>query len=254
MNHISRKAQSAILLEMLDVPYAGSDPLARLMAGNKAYAKKIISEHLNTPLGVTIYNYSSIPSRLTFPVVIKPNREGSSIGITQESLCRSMQEVQRYSPDILDRFQEVLIEEYIEGYEITCFIIGNKGNYYLTEPVMCEYDGVKYFDDFVFGTEEKSSGNRKEYIAQQFLSRTEVNLIRQAAQTAFETLCMRDFARVDFRLQKNGSLFFIEINGNAVVSESSEIGVISKGLEIPFGKLVGNIILSATDRHLIIRD
>ena len=59
---------------------------------------------------------------------------------------------------------------------------------------------------------------------------------------------MRDFARVDFRLQKNGKLYFIEINGNAVISKTSEIGIISKELNIPFGEIVENIIIAATKR------
>ena len=59
---------------------------------------------------------------------------------------------------------------------------------------------------------------------------------------------MRDFARVDFRLQKNGKLYYIEINGNAVISKTSEIGIISKELNIPFGEIVENIIIAATKR------
>ena len=59
---------------------------------------------------------------------------------------------------------------------------------------------------------------------------------------------MHDFARVDFRLQKDGRLFFIEINGNAVISETSEVGIISRELGIPFGKIIGNIIDAATIR------
>ena len=62
---------------------------------------------------------------------------------------------------------------------------------------------------------------------------------------------MHDFARVDFRLQENGHLFFIEINGNAVISETSEIGIISRELGIPFGEIVGNIINAATERLIM---
>ena len=252
LSHKSRKAQSAILLELLGVPYAGSEPLARLMAGNKAYTKRIVSEWLNTPRGITVFKKSAIPPNIEFPVIVKPNREGSSMGITQESICKSKQDLHRQLPSLLERFQEVLIEEYIEGYEITCFIIGNKGRYFLTEPIVCEYNGIRYFKDFVFGLEEKANRTRKEYLAQNFLKSSEIEMIRRATQTAFEALGMNDFARADFRLRKDGCLFFIEINGNAVISETSELGIISKELGIPFGKIVGDIILSATERFSII--
>lgn len=249
LHEFSRKAQSAILLELLGVPYVGSDPLSRLIAGNKAYAKRIVSEKLNVAYGLTLFKHHiEIPNKLQFPVIIKPNREGSSLGITQESICVNMNQLQERLPNILNRFHEVLVEEYISGYEITCFVIGNKGNYYLTEPIICEYEDVRYFDKFVFGLEEKANRKRKEYLAQHFFPLKQIERIRNAAQIAFEMLDMHDFARVDFRMQKDGQLTFIEVNGNAVISETSEVGVISRELNIPFGEIVGNIIRAAIDR------
>lgn len=254
LNHFSRKAQSAILLELLGVPYAGSDPLARLMAGNKAYAKWIVSKKLDVPQSVTVFKPEQVPSSLRFPVIIKPNREGSSLGITQESLCTDLDQVQNRLPRLLERFQEILIEEYIPGYELTCFIIGNRGNYYLTEPIICEYDSQRYFEHFVFGLEEKANRTRKEYLARDILPAKQVAKICHAAQTAFELLNMHDFARADFRLQQDGRLAFIEINGNAVISETSEVGVISRTLKRPFGEIVGDIIRTATERLNINHD
>lgn len=248
LDHISRKAQSAILLELLNVPYAGSDPLARLMAGNKAYAKQVVSKKLDVPQSITIYNCEQIPKELQFPVIIKPNREGSSLGITQESICTNLNQIQDRLPELLKKYQEILIEEYIAGYELTCFIIGNTGDYYLTEPIMCEYNGQRYFDHFVFGLEEKANRTRKQFLAKNVLQQSQIEEVCQAARTAFELLNMHDFARVDFRLRRDGRLSFIEINGNAVISETSEIGVISRELERPFGEIVGDIILAATKR------
>lgn len=248
LNQLSRKAQSAILLELLDAAYVGSDPLAHLMAGNKAYAKRIVSSFLEVPNGITIYSSSSFPESIHFPVVIKPNREGSSLGITQNSICMNIDELKKRLPYLLKKYHEILIEEYIPGYEITCFVIGNKDNYYFTEPIICEFNGKIYFENFVFGLEEKANRQRKEYLARKILSPYQITAIRKAAQTAFEALNMHDFARVDFRLQKDGRLFFIEINGNAVISETSEVGIISRELGIPFGKIVGNIIDAATIR------
>lgn len=248
LSQVNRKAQSAILLELLGVPYAGSDPLARLIAGNKTYAKKIVSSRIEVPQSITVFNCSSLHNDLRFPVIIKPNREGSSLGISQESICLNIKELEERLPNLIFRYKEVLIEEYIPGYEITCFVIGNRGHYYLTEPIMCEYDGIRYFDDFVFGLEEKANRKRKEYLAKNILDVQQITAICTAAQIAFEELNMHDFARVDFRLQKDGHLYFIEVNGNPVISETSEIGVISRELGVPFGKIVGNIINAATKR------
>lgn len=254
LSQISRKAQSAILLELLGVPYAGSDPLAQLIAGNKAYTKRIVSEKLEVPQGFTVFKRTQISPHISYPIILKPNREGSSIGITQKSICTNEAEVQQRLPAMLKQFNEVLLEEYIPGYEVTCFIIGNKYHYYLTEPIICEYNGIQYFEDFVFGLEEKASRKRKEFLAQNILTLQQVEIIRKSAQIAFEMLNLHDFARADFRLQKDGRLVFIEINGNPVISNSSELGIISRELDIPFGGLVEKIIMAATDRLAINRD
>lgn len=254
LTQVSRKAQSAILLELLGCPYVGSDPLASLMAGNKAYAKRIVSEKLNVPEGQIMFNDTEFPQNITFPVIIKPNREGSSIGITQESICTSITQFEQRLRRLLNTFGEVLVEEYIPGYEITCFIVGNKGNYYLTEPILIEYNGAYYYENFVFGLEEKANRKRKEHLAKTILPLEQIDEICTAAKTAFELLNMKDFARVDFRLRKDGRLYFIEINGNAVISETSEVGAISRALNIPFGSIVGNIIHAAMDRLIANRD
>lgn len=254
LDHVSRKAQSAILLELLNLPYAGSDPLACLVAGNKAYAKKLVAEKVDVPKSRLFFQSSPLPQNISFPVVIKPNREGSSLGISQQSICTSVEELSERLPALVKTFHEVLIEEYIPGYEITCFIIGNRGHYYLLEPIMCEYDGMRYFDDFVFGLEEKATRKRTEYLAKEYLGIDEIERIKLAAKTAFELLNMHDFARADFRLQRDGTLKFIEMNGNAVISETSELGVISRATNTPFGELVGDIIRSACERLSIVTE
>lgn len=247
----SRKAQASILLELIGASYAGSDPLAHLMAGNKTYAKKIVKEKIYVPQSILLFNQFKIldlPPSIDFPVVIKPNREGSSIGIAQQNICTNITELRQQLSLLLEQFDDVIVEEYISGYEITCFIIGNRENYYLTEPILCEYDGVRFFENFVFGLEEKASRVRKEYLAESVLNPQIVDNIRHAAQAAFELLNMRDFARVDFRLGKDGTLYFIEINSNPVISETSELGVISQARNIPFGNLAGKIIHTAVNR------
>lgn len=127
----NRKAQSAILLEYLNVPYTGSDALSMLMAGNKVYAKKMVSPFIAVPNDILVFQNDTITLPSKFPVVIKPNREGSSLGISQENICANLTELNNRLPNLLSKYHEIIIEEYIPGYEITCFIIGNKGNYYL---------------------------------------------------------------------------------------------------------------------------
>ncbi len=244
----SRKAQSAVLLEMLNAKYAGSDPMALLMANNKYYAKKVVSKKIRIANDVLLYNPDTIPSDVIYPVVIKPNGEGSSLGITQDSICNNEAELKSRLPLVINKYKSALVEQYIPGYEVTCFLIGNKGNYLMSEVIVSEYNGITYFDHFVFGIKEKSEHTRKEHLAYDFLTQKQIKDVCLTAQLAFELLDMHDFARVDFRLSKNGQLTFIEINGNPVISQTSEIGLICNERKISFGSVISKIIDTAEKR------
>lgn len=248
LSQSNRKAQSAILLELLNVPFAGSDALSRLIAGNKMYSKSCLPSNILSPKGILVFSEKDIPEDLIFPIIAKPNREGSSLGITQKSLCNSYAELYEYLLENLPLYKEILVEEYKEGYEITCFVIGNKSNYYLVEPIICAYDNIIYFESFVFGIEEKSNRKRKEYLASNYLDEAKVEKIKSSAITIFEALGMRDFARIDFRLNNNNELYFLETNGNPVISKTSEIGVISANKGIPYSDIISYIIETATNR------
>lgn len=248
LHHKSRKAQTSILLELLEVHYAGSEALSQLIAGNKIYAKTLLPKDILTPISYLVHQVKHITDTLTFPVVVKPNREGSSLGITQESLCFSIDKIHARVATLLKEFDEIIVEEYVEGYEVTCFIIGNIGHYYLVEAILSEYEGELYHKKFLFGIEEKASRRRKQYLASEFLSMSEIDLIKKTTCTIFEALEMYDYARVDFRLKKDGSLFFIEINGNPAISKTSEIGLISEKFNMSFGKIVEYVVHTATER------
>lgn len=207
----SRKAQSAVLLEMLNAKYAGSDPMALLMANNKYYAKKVVSKKIRIANDVLLYNPDTIPSDVIYPVVIKPNGEGSSLGITQDSICNNEAELKCRLPLVINKYKSALVEQYIPGYEVTCFLIGNKGNYLMSDVIVSEYNGITYFDHFVFGIKEKSEHTRKEHLAYDFLTQKQIKDVCLTAQLAFELLDMHDFARVDFRLSKMGSLHLLKL-------------------------------------------
>ena len=244
----NRKAQAAFLLEMLDVPYTGSDPTARLMSGNKYFAKSILPSSIHTPLGKLIFSQKCYIDNLTFPVVVKPNREGSSLGITQNCICHSKEELNIFLEKYLLSYNEVLIEEYIAGYELTCFLIGNKEHFYLNEVLISLYEDMNYFDDFIFGLEEKSNRKRVEIPAVDILPKKIVAEIQEKSIYIFKLLQMRDFARIDYRYNNEKGLFFLEINGNPVISNTSEIGTISRHSGRSYAEIVSNILITAEER------
>jgi D-alanine-D-alanine ligase len=116
------------LLNILKMPYVGSDVLASAVALHKGMSKVMYrSAGLLVPDGIQLargeeWSYEKISSQLGLPVVIKPVSEGSSIGI---SICSDKDEVSRGIGRALECDRDILIEEYIDGRELTCCVLGN---------------------------------------------------------------------------------------------------------------------------------
>lgn len=248
----SRKAQSAVLLELLNVPFAGSDACSRLIAGNKQFAKEILNSSIRVaiPKGFLIHRIEdlSLTKALSYPLIIKPNREGSSVGITQHNFITTPDDLDALTSQLLGRFDELLVEEYVAGYEVTNFVIGNPKRFLFNDIILNGYNNQFYFEDFVFGIEEKSGGKRNQTIPDELLAPEQINKIKKTSEAIFAALGMRDFTRIDYRLTVNGELYFIELNGNPVISQTSEMGTLCQQRGIPFRNIYGYIISAAAHR------
>lgn len=230
----NRRLQAPILLEILDTNYSGSEPFAIALANNKSACKKILasSSIINIPEDVLIDNNNTINidrlQRLHYPVIVKPNAEGSSIGITQRSLVLTPDDVISYynSPD-MSCFDSVLVEKYISGYEVTSLIIGNNDDHIIL-PLLIYYNNKCYFDNEIMDIEVKRSRKRDYIHPNKLLSENCINNIMQATTEVKRYIGLRDIARVDFRITKEEEIFFIEVNSNPVLSGSSELGAICR--------------------------
>lgn len=247
----SRKAQSAVLLELLNVPFAGSDACSRLIAGNKQFAKEILNSiHIHSPKGILIHRMEdlSLTKALSYPLIIKPNREGSSIGITQKNFITAPAALQTLTSQLLGEFDELLVEEYVAGYEVTNFVIGNPKRFLFNDIILNGYNNQFYFENFIFGIEEKSGGKRNQTVPDGLLTQEQINKIKNTSEAIFTVLGMRDFTRIDYRLAANGALYFIELNGNPVISQTSEMGTLCQQRGFPFRDIYGHIISAAAHR------
>ncbi len=124
----SREAQVPALLEMLGIPFTGSGVMTLALALDKAMTKRILRFHgLPTPEFQTFMTGDeSIDARLKFPLFVKPVMEGSGMGITAKSVCRNARELRAQVRSIVDTYhQPALVEEYIEGRELTIGLLGN---------------------------------------------------------------------------------------------------------------------------------
>ncbi len=122
----SREAQVPSLCELLGVPYTGSDSATLSICLDKSLAKRLLTD-VDTPAFQALVTGRERLRPLRYPVIVKPNQEGTSKGISDKSVCDDEAEVRRVARDLIDRYgQPALVEEYIFGRELTVGLLGER--------------------------------------------------------------------------------------------------------------------------------
>lgn len=193
-------------LEILGIPYVGSG--LELVATSKATRKKILLYHkVPTPRFKVIEDMEEINLEgLKFPLFVKPIRGRGSAGISDENIVRNHQQLKKVVAKIISRIkQPALVEEYIQGRELTVGLIGNEKLEVL--PVLeISYNGCKTnnFEHKMFDKEIIECPAK--------LSPLELRLVKKVAKDTFKVLGVRDFGRVDMILSTDGLPYVLELN------------------------------------------
>lgn len=220
----SREAQLPAMLEMLGIPFTHSGSLAHAISLNKALTKQVWrAQGLPTPRFVGV-GTSFAPLDLdgiTFPVVVKPNAEGSSKGVFDASLVDEPSGVAERIREIRDVIGgDVLIEEYVGGREFTVTVMGNAGidGGVYTLPIM-ELDYSRFPDDLrhIASYEAKwffevTDAGMDAWVCPADVTPALADRLSSLACRAYLSLSCRDVARVDIRLDDRGEPQLIEIN------------------------------------------
>jgi D-alanine-D-alanine ligase len=252
--HRSREAQVPSILEMLDIPYAGSDPLCLAVSLDKPLTKKIAAlSGITTPRWRVINSYEEIYAAswadFPFPAFIKPAHEGSSKGIRLFSRINNEEELLRLASELLkDYKQPVLVEEFIEGDEITVGIIGNSPPEILGIMRVLPRENA---GDFIYSLEIKRDWqNLVDYECPAQLSDITLKKIETFSRQIFRELGCRDFGRVDFKLNSHGEPYFLEINPLAGLNpKSSDLPIMAGKLGLKYEDLIMNILNTALKRR-----
>ncbi len=249
----SREAQIPAVLEMLGIPYTGSDPLCLAVALDKPVAKKLVrADGVLTPRWFTLESQAEVAAAdwesFPFPRIIKPSYEGSSKGIRLTSLVHDAREAGREARRIItDYRQPAMVEEFIGGDEVTVGIIGNRrpevvGMMRIVPKVPTE--------TFVYSLEVKRDYvNRVSYEAPVNLPGAVIQKLEKAALAVFKSLGCRDFARVDFRIGQNGEPYFIEINPLPGLGTYSDLVIMTGKLGGTHQGLINAVLDAALERY-----
>ena len=247
----NRESLIPALLELLHIPFTGSDALSLGIALDKAMAKRVVSTAgIRTPRWRKVGSVREAAQvDLAFPVFVKPNFEGSSKGIRNSSRVNNHEELAQKVEWITETYgQPALVEEFLPGREFTVGIIGNGRPHVL--PVMEVVPGDRDTADheFVYSFETKS-GNLERFRVPAPIPPELAAEISEMAVGVFETIECRDVARVDFRLDADGRPNFLEINPLPGMSKVSLLPLQAKAAGMDFDDLVDWIVRSAWTRY-----
>lgn len=215
----SRESQIPAFCEMLDVPYVGSGIMTTAIGLDKPTTKMILEYHgLKTaPFQVMENVDEKLREGLTFPLILKPSHEGSSIGINWENVVNDEVALRAKLEKMLEKYQQsILIEKYIGGREFSVGLVGNflKREEPTVLPIL-EIDFSGFPDELgkVLGQKAKSIfDDSSNYRCPAEIEEGLRKQIETHAKTSFKVLNCKDWARIDYRLDNDSELYFLEIN------------------------------------------
>jgi len=254
----AREARVPAVLEMLGIPYTGSDPLTLAVTLDKDCAKRLVASAgvpvprdllippNEDPASVLSTQHSTLST--LFPVIVKPAWEGSSKGIRGKCLVDNPDDLPAVVESLRrDHGQPVLIEEYIQGDELTAGMIGND------EPQIIGIMRVlprEPQDRFIYSLEVKRDYLRQvRYEVPARLSAVATQAVEQAARKVYRVLGCRDVSRIDFRL-RDGIPYFLEVNPLPGINpESSDLVIMARLAGWTYPQLIAAILQAALDRQ-----
>jgi D-alanine-D-alanine ligase len=223
-------------LETIGLPYSGSNVLSSALAMDKLRSKAIWrSENLPTPGSVELNeksNWNQIAEDLNLPIMVKPAREGSSVGASKvtkvEDLFPAWQQANQYD----DR---VMAESWVEGDEYTIPILGN------TVLPMIKLETKRDFYDY----QAKYEDDDTQYICPCGLDESIEKNLGELALQACESLGVSGWSRVDLMIDKSSKPWLIEVNTVPGMTSHSLVPMAAKQAGISFEQLVVQILATS---------
>jgi len=249
----SREAQVPSILEMLNIPYSGSDPQCLTICLDKPLTKKLVaSEGVSTPTWRVINDRQELREidccHFPFPAIVKPAYEGSSKGIRLTSLVEDAKQANEAIERSLDKYhQPAMMEKVILGDEVTVGITGNSPPKVLGVMRILPKQRNDYF---LYTLEVKRNYlELVDYECPACLEEKVLQRIQASSLKAFQALGCRDFARVDFRISAGGVPYFLEINPLPGLGTHSDLVIMAKKLGWTHRQLISAVLHAALERY-----
>lgn len=251
----SREAHVPSVLELLGIPFTGSDPLTLALTLDKTMTKRVVqSAGIRTPEFVEIDYFQEFRKEMLngmrFPLILKLSREGSSIGLRRNSKVKDFEELNRKLEELSIYKQPILIERFISGKEITVGVIGNGEKARVLGMMEISPRNVPR-EDFIYSLEVKRNWREEvSYIVNPEIPDRTRKEIEEMSLNIYKILGCRDISRIDFRLDSDFTPYFLEVNPLPGLNpEYSDLPMISRGNGISYQDLIKEILNSALERY-----
>jgi D-alanine-D-alanine ligase len=248
----NREAHVPAICELLDVPYTGSDPATLSIALDKGLAKRMVrQEGVLTPSFMLMNTGKErIPKEMRYPVIVKPVAEGSSKGVMPKSVVNNEKDLREAAREMASKYrQPALCEEYVLGREFTVGLLGERRPRVLPPMEIVFTDKNDPLP--VYSFEHKLDWNHLvRYEAPAKLEPSLTRKMQDAARDVFQCLGCRDVARIDFRLDAQGKIYFLECNPLPGLTPGwSDLCLIASAAGLDYKTLIGEILSGAIRRY-----
>jgi len=254
-----RESEIPAILDYLDIPYTGSNTFSLALALNKSLTKKILkAENIPTPaFQLFSKGTEELDPGLKFPLIVKPNCEGSAKGINASNVVETKEELFKKVKEIIrDYKQEVLVEEFIHGKELTVGIIEN-GKAQVLPILEIDFAACVKSGEFFYSWRMKEfQGNMELGLMPAFhcparLDAATEKLVKETALATHQAVGCSDISRTDIRLDKDNVPYVLEINPlPGLDPKESNFPVMAYAAGMKYEDLINMILISAKDRFL----
>jgi D-alanine-D-alanine ligase len=248
----NREAHIPALLEFLNIPYTGSDPLTLSLTLDKAMAKRVLmSQNIPTPRFIKVERMEDLEGLdLRYPLFVKLCYEGSSKGVRLDSKILDPQSLEEKARGLLKTYgSPLLVEEFVKGPEFTVGVLGNEDPFILG-VMQIEIKGSPP-EESIYSLEIKREWEEKvRYHCPPFVDQNLFRKIEEVALRSYRALDCRDVSRVDIRVGEDKTPYFLEINPLPGLSPVyGDLVLMARNMGWDYAKLVKTIFHHALKRY-----
>lgn len=250
---------AASLLDILQIPYTGSNPFTLALCMDKIRVKKLLSHH-NIPTPNWDYVYSlddEIDDELQYPLIVKPAMTDNSIGVTNESVVTNKEELKVQINKILTEYHvPALIEEYIAGDEYDVSILGSDSENLKVLPLSRsvftnlpkDYWHI-YSYDAKWGLDKTYQQKIEVQRPPKKISSKLQSLISEIALDTYNILDCHDYGRIEIRVDEHSNPYVLELNPNPAINAKDCLPSVAKLVGMDYGDFLEEIISLAINRY-----